>query len=248
MANINFHILSLFPDTFDGFINSSMIDRAINNNLITIKIVDIRAYTEDKHSITDDYQFGGGSGMVMKPEPICNAVDDILKTCANPKDVPVILMTPQGKTFNQTISHSFSSNEDIIIICGHYTGVDERVIDLVVTHQLSVGDFITTGGEIPAMLVIDCISRFVPGVIGSSLNVSSDSITSGLLEHPLYTRPRIFRGMNVPEVLIKGDHKKIEQWRRTQSIIKTFFNRPDLLESAELDERDRRTIDELQEE
>ena len=136
--------------------------------------------------------------------------------------------------------------DSIIIICGHYTGVDERIIELVVTHQISIGDFITTGGEIPAMLLVDCISRFIPGVIGSSENVASDSITSGLLEHPLYTRPRTYRGLTVPDVLINGDHQKVEDWRRTQSIIKTFHNRPDLLVSADLNESDQQILDDLQ--
>ena len=246
MAKINFHILSLFPKMFDGVLTSSMISRAIKNDLVSIAVIDIRDFTEDKHSTTDDYQFGGGFGMVMKPEPICNAIDDILGNCISPENTPVVLMTPQGTQFTQTVSESLSSSKDIIIICGHYTGVDERIIELVVTHQISIGDFITTGGEIPAMLLVDCISRFIPGVIGSSENVASDSITSGLLEHPLYTRPRTYRGLTVPDVLINGDHQKVEDWRRTQSIIKTFHNRPDLLVSADLNESDQHILDDLQ--
>ncbi len=248
MASINFHILTLFPQMFDGFMESSMIGRAIKNEFIRITIVNIREFATDKHSITDDYQYGGGSGMVMKPEPIGEAIEHTLATCDNPKSVPVILMTPQGYTFNQEKSKAFSDYEDVIIICGHYTGIDERIIELVVTHKISVGDFITTGGEIPAMLVMDCISRFIPGVIGASENVESDSITSGLLEHPLYTRPRTYRGLQVPEVLINGNHKKIEEWRRTQSLIRTYLNRPDLLYDQNLNEFDKQILDELENE
>jgi tRNA (guanine37-N1)-methyltransferase len=248
MAPINFHILSIFPDIFEGFKKSSMISRAINNGFVTISIYDIRQFTDDKHNTTDDYQFGGGTGMVMKPEPIYYAVNYILKNCADTKNTPVILLTPQGTLFSQEAAQDFTTYSDIIYICGHYTGIDERIKDLLVTHEISIGDFIVTGGEIPAMLVCDCISRCIPGVIGAQSNVESDSITSGLLEHPLYTRPRSFNGMDVPDILVNGDHNKISTWRRKESLKRTLLNRPDLLEKYPLSLSDQNLLHELQDE
>ena len=208
---------------------------------VSVTATDIRQFATDRHGTADDYQFGGGPGMVMKPEPIFAAVDTALKTLpANQRErAPIVLTSPQGRTLNQKMVDEFAAAPGLVIICGHYAGVDERIRQGLVTHEVSIGDYVLTGGELAAMVIIDAVSRFVPEVVGSEDNVREDSITSGLLQHPLYTRPAEFRGMKTPEVLRSGNHAEIERWRRRQSLERTLRLRPDLLATAPLTNSDR---------
>jgi tRNA (guanine37-N1)-methyltransferase len=225
-----------------------MLGRAQENGLISIQSIDIRAYSPDKHHITDDYQFGGGPGMVMKPDPIFAAVEDTLSKFSNDNEsapTPVILLSPQGRTLNQAIVSELAKAPHIVIICGHYAGVDERVRTHISTDEISIGDYVLTGGELGALVIIDSVSRFVSGVVGSHENVLGDSITSGVLQHPLYTRPARFRSYDVPEILRSGNHADIQRWRREQSLKKTLELRADLLYSADLDEEDIKYLDTL---
>jgi len=237
---MNFHVLTLFPELICSALDHSMLGRAQDNGLISINSVDIRQYSLDKHHITDDYQFGGGPGMVMKPEPIFAAVEDSLSELPTNErlSTPVILLSPQGRTFNQTIVSELAASPNIVIICGHYAGVDERVRRHIATDEISIGDYVLTGGELGALVIIDSVSRFVNGVVGSQENVLGDSITSGVLQHPLYTRPANFRSYDVPEILRSGNHAEIQRWRREESLRKTLEQRPDLLPTAELDKDD----------
>lgn len=218
----------------------SMLGRAIQRELLSIQITDIRSYTHDPHGTADDYQFGGGPGMVLKPDPIFEAVEDSLS--AYPENVrtqiPVVLLSPQGRKLDQKLVLELSKAPALALICGHYAGVDERVRTGLATHDVSIGDYVLTGGELAAMVVVDAVSRFTPGVVGSTENVQEDSITSGLLQHPLYTRPAEYRGMTVPEVLRSGHHGEIERWRRQESLRRTLERRPDLLEAADLSSSD----------
>jgi tRNA (guanine37-N1)-methyltransferase len=213
-----------------------MLGRARQRGIISVELTDIRDYTHDAHGTADDYQFGGGAGMVMKPEPIFEAVEAVL--ASYPEDgrsgTPVILLSPQGQILDQKIVSELARCPTLVLVCGHYAGVDERVREHLITREISIGDYVLTGGELPAMVLIDAVSRFVPGVVGSQENVLEDSITSGLLQHPLYTRPAEYRGMAVPEILRSGNHAEIERWRRQQSLRKTLKLRPDLLEYADL--------------
>ena len=219
----------------------SMLGRAIQRGLLTVQITDIRSYTHDAHGTADDYQFGGGPGMVLKPEPVFEAVEDTL--APYPPEaraaMPVVLMSPQGRKLDQQLVLELAATPGIALICGHYAGVDERVRTNLATHDISIGDYVLTGGELAAMVVIDAVSRFVPDVVGSADNVQEDSITSGLLQHPLYTRPAEFRGIQVPEILRSGHHGEIDRWRRRESLRRTLEHRPDLLETAELSPDDR---------
>ena len=237
---MNFHVLTLFPELIRSALHHSMLGRAQDNGLISIQSIDIRQYALDKHHITDDYQFGGGPGMVMKPEPIFAAVEDSLSELpANERlSTPVILLSPQGRTFNQSIVSELAEASTIVIICGHYAGVDERVRTHIATDEISIGDYVLTGGELGALVIIDSVSRFVDGVVGSQANVLGDSITSGVLQHPLYTRPANFRSYDVPEILRSGNHAEIQRWRREESLRKTLEQRPDLLITADLDKDD----------
>jgi len=237
---MNFHVLTLFPELIRSALHHSMLGRAQDNGLISIESIDIRQYALDKHHITDDYQFGGGPGMVMKPEPIFAAVEDSLSELpANERlSTPVILLSPQGRTFNQSIVSELTKASNIVIICGHYAGVDERVRTHIATDEISIGDYVLTGGELGALVIIDSVSRFVDGVVGSQENVLGDSITSGVLQHPLYTRPANFRSYDVPEILRSGNHAEIQRWRREESLRKTLEQRPDLLITADLDKDD----------
>ena len=233
---MRFHVLTLFPEAFRGPLEHSMLGRARQRGIISVELTDIRGYTHDAHGTADDYQFGGGAGMVMKPEPIFEAVEAVLASC--PEDersgTPVILLSPQGQILDQKIVSELARCPTLVLVCGHYAGVDERVRERLITREISIGDYVLTGGELPAMVLMDAVSRFVPGVVGSQENVLEDSITSGLLQHPLYTRPAEYRGMEVPEILRSGNHAEIERWRRQQSLRKTLKLRPDLLESADL--------------
>lgn len=218
----------------------SMLGRAIQRGLLSVQIVDIRSYTHDAHGTADDYQFGGGPGMVLKPEPIFEAVEDSFAVYPEKirDEIPLILLSPQGRKLDQELVLELAEAPALALICGHYAGVDERIRANLATHDVSIGDYVLTGGELAAMVIVDAVSRFTPGVVGSADNVQEDSITSGLLQHPLYTRPADYRGMEVPEILRSGHHAEIERWRRQESLRRTLLHRPDLLPSAELNDVD----------
>ena len=238
---MRFHVLTLFPDAFRLLTEYSIIGRAVDRGLLSVTATDIRQFTTDHHNTADDYQFGGGPGMVMKPEPVFAAVDAALADI--PADerqrTPIVLTSPQGRVLNQRLVDELAAAPAAVIICGHYAGVDERIRTGLVTHEVSIGDYVLTGGELAAMVIIDAVSRFIPDVVGSEENVREDSITSGLLQHPLYTRPAEFRGMDTPEILRSGNHAEIERWRRRQSLERTLRLRPDLLQTADLTNSDR---------
>jgi tRNA (guanine37-N1)-methyltransferase len=233
---MRFHVLTLFPEAFRGLLDHSMLGRARQRGTISVELTDIRGYTHNAHGTADDYQFGGGAGMVMKPEPIFEAVEAVLSSYPEGEQsmTPVILLSPQGEILDQKMVSELARYPTLVLVCGHYAGVDERVREHLITREISIGDYVLTGGELPAMVLIDAVSRFVPGVVGSQENVLQDSITSGLLQHPLYTRPAEYRGMAVPEILRSGNHAEIDRWRRRQSLRKTLKLRPDLLESVHL--------------
>ena len=239
---MQFEVFTLLPEVFPAYLESSILQRARQRGLIEVRVHNIRDYTHDKHHTTDDIPYGGGGGMVMKPEPIFDAVESILGV---QPDCPILLLTPQGRVFNQRIAAEYSLHEKIALICGRYEGVDERIRTHLVSDEISIGDYVLTGGELPALILIDAISRFIPGVLGDPDGASDDSHASGLLEYPHYTRPPEFRGWSVPEVLLSGDHAKINQWRREQSLRRTFERRPDLLDKAELSEADRRMLKQI---
>ncbi len=233
---MRFHVLTLFPEIFDSPLQQSMLGRAVSRGLISVEVTDIRQYATDAHGTVDDYQFGGGAGMVMKPEPIFEAVENTLGQypAGQQGDIPVVLLSPQGQVLNQELVWELAAAPAVVLICGHYAGVDDRVRQGLATKEISIGDYVLTGGELPALVVIDAVARFVEGVVGSQENVRGDSITSGLLQHPLYTRPAEYRGMTTPEILRSGHHGEIERWRRQQSLRRTWENRPDLLDKADL--------------
>lgn len=236
---MQFEVFTLLPEVFPPYLESSILQRARQRGLINVRVHNIRNYTHDKHHTTDDIPYGGGGGMVMKPEPVFEAVESILGREA---DCPIILLTPQGRVFNQTIAQELSGHEKIALICGRYEGVDERIRKHLVTDEISIGDYVLTGGELPALILIDAISRLIPGVLGDPDGAMDDSHASGLLEYPHYTRPPEFRGESVPEVLLSGDHAKIAKWRREQSLLRTLERRPDLLEKAQLTDEDRKFL------
>lgn len=240
---MNFHILTLFPDMVLGGLNTSIIGRAMEKELISVEAIDIRDYSTDKHKHVDDYPYGGGAGMVMQPGPVCDAYADLVKRTG--KKPRVIYMTPQGNVFNQKIAEELANEEELVFLCGHYEGIDERALELIVTDYLSVGDYVLTGGELPAMMMIDCISRLVPGVLNNETSAEFESFHDNLLEYPQYTRPETFQDMKVPEVLLSGHHKNIETWRRQQSIKRTLERRPDLLEDAVLSKKETLYLEEL---
>lgn len=221
---MNIHYLTLFPEMYDGVLNSSILKRAKDKGIVDYHLVDFRDYSEDKHNKVDDYPYGGGAGMVLKPEPIFNAMDAL--EVENPR---VILLCPQGAPFNQKMTEDLSAEENIVFICGHYEGYDERIRTLV-TDEVSIGDYVLTGGELASMTMTDAIVRLIPNVISNQESHEQDSFSTGMLEHPHYTRPREYRGMKVPEVLLSGDHKKIDEWRYNESLKRTKDRRPDLLE------------------
>jgi tRNA (guanine37-N1)-methyltransferase len=237
---MRFHVLTLFPEAFQGPLEHSMLGRARRRGIISVELTDIREYAHDAHGTADDYQFGGGAGMVMKPEPVIEAAEAVLARIPEEERpaVPVILMSPQGQLLDQPLVTELSGRSALVLICGHYAGVDERVREHLVTREISIGDYVLTGGELPALVLMDAVSRFVSGVVGSQENVLEDSITSGLLQHPLYTRPSEYRGWSVPEILRSGHHAEIEKWRRRQSLCRTLRLRPDLLAAAPLPPQD----------
>lgn len=241
---MRFHVLTLFPEAFGEPLQFSIIARAVQRGQAIIEVADIRDYTHDAHGTADDYQFGGGHGMVMKPEPVFEAAEATLSgySVEEREEIPVILTTPQGELLTQTLVEELACAPAIAIICGHYAGVDERVAEGLATRQVSTGDYVLTGGELPAMIIIDAVTRLLPGVVGSPGSVAGDSITTGLLQHPLYTRPAEYRGMAVPDVLLSGHHAEIDRWRRRKALERTLARRPDLLPSAPLTEEDRRYL------
>ncbi|WP_210143641.1 tRNA (guanosine(37)-N1)-methyltransferase TrmD [Staphylococcus sp. GDY8P94P] len=227
--------LTLFPQMFDGVLNQSILKRALDKEMLQVNTVDFRSFAENKHNQVDDYPFGGGQGMVLKPEPIFNAMKYIEKT----ENTRVILMCPQGRPFNQEIAQELSHSEHLVFICGHYEGYDERIRQHLVTDEISMGDYVLTGGELPAMVMTDAIVRLIPGVLGNQQSHEDDSFQDGLLEFPQYTRPRSYQDMNVPDVLLSGNHAHIDQWRHEQKLIRTWEKRPDLLENYPLTDKDK---------
>ena len=242
-------ILSLFPEMFAGPFGDSIIKRAVDNKILEIKLTNPRDYAFDKHQQVDDSPFGGGSGMVLKPEPMFRAVRDVkAKTAEYEGKRRVIIMCPSGKTFSQEKARELASYQQLIFICGHYEGFDARITENLADEIISIGDYVLTGGELPAMIVTDAVARMLPGVLGSAESAPTDSFYAGLLEYPQYTRPREFEGLKVPEILFSGDHAKIRQWRREQALRTTFLHRPDLLAEAELSEKDMCYLKKLSEE
>jgi tRNA (guanine37-N1)-methyltransferase len=239
---MRFDVFTLLPEVFTPYLQVSMLEKAANRGLIDVHLHNIRDYAHDKHHTTDDAPYGGGGGMVMKPEPVFEAVETVLGT---PPACPVILLTPQGRVFSQGIAQELAAHEQLALICGRYEGIDERIRASLVTDQISIGDYVLTGGELPALILIDAISRLLPGVLGDPDGASDDSHASGLLEYPHYTRPPEFRGQSVPDVLLSGDHGKITQWRRQQSLMRTLRQRPDLLARAPLTDTDRKFLKSL---
>lgn len=227
-------VLTLFPAMFQGPMTESMLWKARDHGLLDLRLHDIRDFTTDKHRTADDIPYGGGGGMIMKAEPVVSAVESVLT--AAPPGVPVILMTPQGRVFSHRIAKELAGYDRLMFVCGRYEGMDERVRQLVVTDEISIGDYVLTGGELPAMVIIDALVRHIPGVLGACWAADEDSHADGILEGPHYTRPPVFRGLEVPQVLQQGDHGKIQQWRREQGLRRTWQNRPDLLLRARLTE------------
>jgi len=238
---VHIDILTLFPQMFQGIFDSGIIKRAIDQKLVSLGVHNIRDYTHDKHHTADDYPYGGGAGMVLKPEPIFEAVESIERKA----DVPVILLSPQGRLFSQQVAQELSRYSHLILICGHYEGVDERVREHLATDEISIGDYVLSGGELAAMVVIDAVFRLVPGVLGSEASPLDDSHVAGLLEYPQYTRPDTYRGWSVPEVLLSGNHAQIDNWRREQAIRRTYKHRPELLDKAELSSDEKRLVERL---
>jgi tRNA (guanine37-N1)-methyltransferase len=230
-------ILTLFPEAFSGYLEHSIVGRAMERQIVDIRLHNIRLFTHDRHHTVDDYCYGGGAGMVMKPEPLFEAVE-WLQGEIGAVDYPVVLLTPQGRLFDQEMAGMYAARDNIIMICGHYEGVDERVAEHLATDQVSIGDYLLSGGEPAAMVIVDCLVRLLPGAIGSEISLQEESHVGGLLEYPQYTRPPEFRGWKVPDVLLSGNHKEISDWRRKQSILRTASRRPDLLDKAELTDRD----------
>ena len=270
---MQFEVFTLLPEVFSPYLESSILQRARQRGLIDVRVHNIRDYTHDKHHTADDTPYGGGGGMVMKPEPVFEAVESVLGissdqtqppspalaphlswrtvpggasvVSAQDEPIPVILLTPQGRVFTQRVAEEYSRHERIALLCGRYEGVDERIREYLVTDEISVGDYVLTGGELPALLIIDAVSRLIPGVLGDPTGAQDDSHSMGLLEYPHYTKPAEFRGWKVPEILLSGDHGKIEKWRREQALTRTFHKRPDMLEKAELSEKDKKIVEGL---
>jgi tRNA (guanine37-N1)-methyltransferase len=245
---MHIHILTLFPNMFTAPFGESIVRRAIDRGLVQIAFYNIRDYATDRHHIVDDSPYGGGPGMVLKPEPLFKAVEAVLGEKGESVLPPVLLLTPQGRLFNQQAAQELARYREMVLICGHYEGVDERVREHLVTDEISIGDYILSGGELAAMVVVDAVVRQLPGVLGSEASVVEDSHVGGLLEYPQYTRPRSFRGWEVPEVLISGNHAAIARWRREHSLRRTIRRRPDLLARAALSEEERRLVTRMERE
>ncbi|MGE7667258.1 tRNA (guanosine(37)-N1)-methyltransferase TrmD [Ureibacillus composti] len=241
---MNIHVLSLFPEMFTGVFGASILKKAQEKGAVNLAVSDIRTFSNNKHNQVDDYPYGGGAGMVLKPEPMFHAVEKITEG-RNPR---IILMCPQGERFTQKKAEELAKEEELVFLCGHYEGYDERIRQYLVTDEISIGDFVLTGGELPAMTVIDAVVRLLPGVLGQEDSHIHDSFSTGLLEHPHYTRPADFRGMKVPDILMSGNHAKIDQWREEQSLKRTFERRPDLLDEMDLTKEQLAYIESLKKE
>lgn len=227
---MNFHVLTLFPEMIEQGVNTSITGRAISNGLISLNTINIRDFSDNKYGHIDDYPYGGGAGMVMQPGPVYDSYQSVVNQIGyKPR---VVYLTPQGKVFNQHMAEEFSKEKDLVFLCGHYEGIDERVLEMIVTDNVSIGDYVLTGGELPSMVMIDAISRLVPGVLNNDDSAEFESFNDNLLEYPQYTRPAEFMGKEVPPILLSGNHPKVDQWRREQSIIRTIERRPDLMEDA----------------
>ena len=235
---MNYYVMTLFPDMITNGLNTSIIGRAVEKKLLSVEAVNIRDFTNDKHNHVDDYPYGGGAGMVMQAQPVYDCYRHIESLIENGKKPRVIFMTPTGKNFNQDMARELSHEENLVFLCGHYEGIDKRVLDKIVTDEVSIGDFVLTGGELPAMVMIDAISRHIPGVLNNDISAETETFTDNLLEYPQYTRPEVWEGESVPEVLLSGHHANIEKWRREQSLILTRERRPDLFEKVELTKKD----------
>ena len=239
------NILTIFPEMFESFFSASILGRAREQGLIDIRTTDIRPFSNSKHHNTDDYPFGGGAGMVMMAQPILDAMKAVTAEYPSAKR---IYLGPRGKKLTTSLARELAQEKELILLCGHYEGVDQRALDACVDEEISIGDYILTGGETAAMVLVDCVARFIPGVLGSSDSPEEESFSDGLLEYPQYTRPRMLEGMEVPEILLNGDHAKIKAWRRRESLKATLKHRPDLLETAPLDEKDLIMLDEIRKE
>jgi tRNA (guanine37-N1)-methyltransferase len=231
---LNFHVFTLFPDIVTGAASGSILGKALEKGVISLNAIDIRDFAANKHNTVDDYPYGGGPGMVMKPEPIFGAIGSI----SMPEGSPLLLLTPQGERFDHGMARDLASHDALALLCGRYEGIDDRVRDLVPVREVSLGDFVLTGGEFAALAIIDAVARFVPGVLGDEESATDESFATGLLEYPQYTRPAEFMGHQVPEILLSGDHARVARWRREQSLLRTLRQRPDLLETADLTEED----------
>ena len=240
---MQFYIMTLFPEMVMQGLDTSIIGRAMNKGLLSIEAVNIRDYAFNKHNSVDDYPYGGGAGMLMQAETVYQCYQAVEEKIG--KKPRVIYLSPQGKTFNQNMAEEFANEEELVFLCGHYEGIDERVLEEIVTDYVSIGDYVLTGGELPAMIMVDAISRLVPGVLHNDVSAEFESFQDNLLEYPQYSRPEVWHDKRVPEVLMSGHHANIEKWRREQSVIRTAKNRPDLLEKAELTEAERRLADSL---
>lgn len=243
---MQFYIMTLFPEMVMGGLKTSIIGRAIKNELLSIEAINIRDYAFNKHNSVDDYPYGGGAGMLMQAEPVYQcykALEDRIG-----KRPRVVYLSPQGQTFNQKMAEEFAKEEELVFLCGHYEGIDERVLEEIVTDYVSIGDYVLTGGELPAMIMVDAISRLVPGVLHNDVSAEFESFQDNLLEYPQYSRPETWHDKKVPEVLMSGHHANIEKWRREQSVIRTAKNRPDLLEKSELTDKERILAAQIQKE
>ena len=228
---IHFHILTLFPEMVMQGLNTSILGKAVERQYIAIEAVNIRDYTQNKHGKVDDYTYGGGAGMLMQAQPVYDAFQSVIQKLAPEKKKRVIYVTPQGQTFHQGLAQELAQEEELIFLCGHYEGIDERVLEEIVTDEISIGDYVLTGGELPAMVMIDAIARLVPGVLHNGESAVTESFDNGLLEYPQYSRPEIWHDKKVPEVLLSGNHAKVEEWRLGQSLERTRQRRPDLYEA-----------------
>lgn len=250
MIKMNFYVMTLFPDMINNAMSESITGRAIKAGYINVKAVNIRDFADNKHNRVDDYPYGGGAGMVMQAEPVYMCYRHIFGEIqnTNPKNIKslrVIYLTPQGKTFNQKLAEEYSHEDNLIFLCGHYEGIDERVIEEIVTDFVSIGDYVLTGGELPALVMMDTISRLVPGVLNNCISVYTESFSDNLLEYPQYTRPENWHGKSVPSVLLSGHHKKLKEWYREQSVIRTALMRPDLLKKADLTQEEKKLADRM---
>jgi tRNA (guanine37-N1)-methyltransferase len=234
-----FHVLRIFPEIVSSAASGSILGKALEKGVINLNTVDIRDHATDKHSMVDDYPYGGGPGMVMKPEPIHGAVQSL----SLPEGAPLLLLTPQGERFNHDMARELASHSALALLCGRYEGIDDRIRDLLPVREVSLGDFVLTGGEFAALAIIDAVSRFVPGVLGDEESATNESFATGLLEYPQYTRPPEFMGQQVPDILLSGDHGRVARWRREQSLLRTLDKRPDLLETADLTDEDRKFLE-----